>query len=128
MRKLPSFDGASAAVAEWSTLTSRCLTKDSGLRLQLVDWPDFALKAEPAKNRLKRALTVSAASSDRVLYDGARMQALHRTRLGFVQKIGEELRKQLLADKSPGVRITELAQQEGSVGLFPVFADMPLGV
>ena len=128
MRDAPDFDGASAAVVEWSALGSRCLTKNSGLRLQLVDWPDFSPKNGSARERLKRAISVSAASSDRELYDGTRAQTLHRTRLSFVQQIVEDMRKQLLAEISPGVRITELVRQDGRVGLYLAFAGMDLGV
>lgn len=128
MREAPSFEGASADVAEWSALAARCLTKDSGLRLQIVDWSDFEVKTESARDKLKRALTARAATADRAINDETRIHALRRNRSDRVSNLVDELRKQFLVEYSPQVRVTDLPRDEGRAGLFLTLADAQLGV
>jgi hypothetical protein len=128
MREAPNFAGASADVAEWAALAARCLTKDSALRLQIVDWPDFEMKAESARDKLKRALIARAATSDRAIVDETRIHALRRNRARRVANIVQELRKKLLAAYAQQLRVTELPGHEGRANVFLNLADEQLGV
>lgn len=128
MREAPSFDGISADVAEWAALAARCLTKDSALRLQVVDWPDFEMKQESPRDQLKRALMARAATTDRAIVDETRVHALRRNRENRVVSIVQDLRQTLVKEYSPHIRVTELPIHEGRAGVFLSLADEPLGV
>jgi eukaryotic-like serine/threonine-protein kinase len=128
MREAPNFEGASADVAEWAALAARCLTKDSALRLQIVDWPDFEMKEESARDKLKRTLQARAATADRAIVDETRIHAMRRNRADRVGSVVQELRQKLLAEYAPQLRVTELPRHEGRAGVFLTLADEQLGV
>jgi eukaryotic-like serine/threonine-protein kinase len=128
LSEAPSFEGASAAVAEWSALAVRCLAKQSAVRLKTVDWRDFDGVAASVADRLKRALAARAAHADRAIEAETRVQALHRGRLAYVEGFIEEVRRRIIAEYSPHVRVTLLARSEGRAGMLLTLSDEKLGV
>lgn len=128
MREPPDFSGASANVSSWAALAARCLSKDSALRLQLVDWPDFAGRIESAKDKLKRTLAIRAANLDRAELNETQAHVLHRARGNRLEEIVETLRKQLISEFSPQLRVSHLGGSESRVCLLLRLADIELGV
>lgn len=106
MRETPDFTDASSAVSNWTALAARCLTKDSKLRLQLVDWTDFAENVESAQEKLKRTLTIRAAGAIHAELNEAEKQKLQRDRKCRLTELVNELRNQLIKDFSPNLRIS----------------------
>jgi eukaryotic-like serine/threonine-protein kinase len=128
MRDAPSFDGASTDMAAWTALAARCLTKDSTLRLQLVDWPDFDATAESPRDRLRRALSARAATVDRAIASQTRAQALRQQRNARVLSVMQSLRARVVAEYSPQIRVANLFQDEGRTISVLGLADSELGV
>lgn len=128
MREAPDFSGVSPGVSGWAALASRCLAKDSGTRLQLVDWPDFQARTESAKDKLKRTLAARAVSADRAELHETQAHALRRARLDRATEVVEELRRQLIGEFSPQLRVSQLGVAENRAALFLKLADVELGV
>lgn len=129
MREAPDFAGASADVSSWTSLAARCLTKDSGLRLQLVDWPDFVAHSESAREKLKKAITTRAIRSLRQAeLNEAQIHNLRSSRKEQIDKLVSELRNQLISEFSPDLRVSELEKSESHACLFLKLMDVELGV
>lgn len=127
MRDPPDFTGISPTVSTWAAVAARCLTKDSALRLQLVDWSDFFRRDEPAKARLKRVLNAVSARSDTDLTE-VQAIGLRAARTSRISSSLDELRKQLIAEFSPQLRISQLGADETRTGLYLNLTDISLGV
>lgn len=128
MRETANFDGVSPKVAEWAALAARCLTKDSSLRLQIVDWPDFKGGALSPRDQLKRTLAARGARTDRAIVDETRIHELHRIRESAAANLIQSLRQKLVSEYSPQLRISELPTTEGRASIVLSLADEPLGV
>lgn len=128
MRDSPDFTDASSAVSSWVALAARCLTKDSGLRLQLVDWADFTENIESAKEKLKRTLNIRAESAKHSELNEAQAQNLRISRKNRLTELVKELRNQLLKEFSPDLRISDLGSNESRVILFLKLTNTELGM
>lgn len=128
MREVPDFIGASASVSSWASLAARCLTKDSDLRLQLVDWPDFVARPELAKEKLKKAIATRALSTHHAELNETQSQNLRSSRKERIRELVNDLRKQLISEFSPALRVSELENSESRACLFLKLTDIELGV
>lgn len=128
MREAPDFTDASSTVSNWASLAARCLTKDSGIRLQLVDWTDFSENDESAKEKLKRALAKRAVSANRAELNKTQTQNLRISRKNRLTGLVNELRNQLIKEFSPDLRISDLDSNESRVIFFLKLTDTELGV
>lgn len=128
MREVPDFAGASVDVSSWTSLAARCLTKDSGLRLQLVDWPDFVAHSESAREKLKKAIATRAISLHQAELNEAQIHNLRSSRKEQMNKLVGELRNQLISEFSPDLRVSELEKSESRACLFLKIMDVELGV
>lgn len=128
MREPPDFIGASANLSSWTALAARCLTKDGGLRLQLVDWTDFSEQADSVRDKLKRALTACAANANRAALNDMQARNLGIARVNQLKEIADELSAQLIGELSPQLRVSNLGGDENRFSLFLKIADVDLGV
>jgi len=128
MREVPDFTEISSSVSTWAALAARCLTKDSELRLQLVDWSDFDERVESAKEKLKRTLTKCATSANRTELNETQAQNLRMSRKKRLEELIHELRNQLIAGFSPDLRVSDLGRNENKASLFLKLSAIELGV
>jgi serine/threonine protein kinase len=128
MREAPDFSGVPPQVSGWAALAARCLTKDSQLRLQLVDWSDFSEHPEPARNKLRRLLSSRAAGVARAELNQTQTQLLRTARRESLERLVEALRKQLIAEFSPQLRVGQLDRNENTICLLLELTDVQLGL
>lgn len=128
MREVPDFTEISSSVSTWAALAARCLTKDSGLRLKLVNWSDFDERVESAKEKLKRTLTKCASSANRTELNETQAQELRMSRKKRLDELVDELRTQLITEFSPNLRVSDLGRNESRASLFLKLAAIELGV
>ncbi|WP_211465420.1 protein kinase domain-containing protein [Collimonas silvisoli] len=128
MREAPDFSGVQSHNSRWAALAARCLTKDSQLRLQIVDWSDFSERTEPGKNKLKRLLSNRAANTARAELDQTQARLLRTARRESLERLVEELRKQLIAEFSPQLRISQLGRNENCICLHLKLTEVQLGL
>lgn len=105
MKEPPDFAGVPVHLSSWAALAARCLTKDGRVRLQAVDWCDFSVATESTAERLRRTLLGRAARA--VLAEEVLAEAvtLGRQRAAALSDLVNGVRRQLLADFSPQLRI-----------------------
>lgn len=128
MREVPDFTGTSTSISAWAALAARCLTKDSGLRLQLVEWSDFFAHSESVREKLKRTIALRSLNANKAELNKAQSQNLHSSRKRRIDELLSDLRKQLIGEFSPNLRISELENNESRVSIFLKLADVELGV
>lgn len=128
MRESPDFTGSSPNVSSWTALAARCLTKDSGLRLQIVDWSHFAEHVESAKDKLKRALAARAANANHAELNEDRTLNLRQSRKDWSTTLVNELRNKLIQEFSPNLRVSDMGINESRACLFLKLTDVELGV
>lgn len=105
MKEPPDFAGVPVHLSSWAALAARCLAKDSRVRLRSVDWGDFSASTESTADRLRRALSgraARAAQAEEVLTEA---MTLSRQRAAALNDLVNGVRRQLLADFSPQLRI-----------------------
>lgn len=112
MKEPPDFAGVPAHLSAWAALAARCLTKDSRVRLQSVDWSDFNVAAESHADRLRRALSGRAARAVQAEEILAQAVTLGRQRAASLNDLVDTVRRQLLANFSPQLRIALQACDE----------------
>ena len=105
MKEQPDFAGVPPHLSVWAALAARCLTKDSRVRLRSVDWSDFNVATESPADRLRRALSGRAARAAQAEEVMAQAVALGRQRATALNDLVETVRRQLLKDFSPQLRI-----------------------
>lgn len=128
MREVPDFTEISSSVSTWAALAARCLTKDSELRLQLVDWSDFDEHVEPAKEKLKRIRSKSARNANHTELNEIQAQNLRMSRKKRLNEMVDELRNLLIKDFSPDLRVSNLGNNENRISLFLKLEAIELGV
>ena len=112
MKEQPDFAGVPAHLSTWAALAARCLTKDSRVRLQSVDWGDFVVTTESPADRLRRALSGRAARAVQAEEVLAQAVTLGRQRAATLNDLINGVRRQLLTDFSPQLRIAVQAVDE----------------
>lgn len=112
MKEPPDFSGVPTHLSAWAALAARCLTKDSRVRLQSVDWGDFNVAAESPADRLRRALSGRAARAVQAEEVFAQAVTLGRQRAAALHDLVNAVRRQLLAAFSPQLRIALQAGDE----------------
>lgn len=105
MKEQPDFSGVPSNLSAWAALSARCLAKDSRIRLQSVDWRDFTVVNESSADRLRRALSGRAARAVQAEEVFAQAMTLGRQRAAALNDLVEGVRRQLLIDFSPQLRI-----------------------
>lgn len=105
MQEQPDFAGVPAHLSAWAALAARCLAKDSRVRLQSVDWGDFTVATESPADRLRRALSGRAARAVQAEEVLAQAVTLGRQRAAALNDLVNGVRRQLLTDFSPQLRI-----------------------
>lgn len=105
MREQPDFAGVPAQLSSWAALAARCLTKDGRIRLQTVSWADFTPAVQSPGDRLRRALSGRAARAVQAEEVHVHAQTLGRQRSAALNELADGVRRRLLADFSPQLRI-----------------------
>lgn len=112
MKEQPDFSGVSTQLSAWAALAARCLTKDSRVRLQSVDWGDFDFATDSPADRLRRALSGRAARAVQAEEVLAQAVTLGRQRAAALNDLVNDVGRQLLTDFSPQLRIALQAGDE----------------
>jgi len=128
MKDRPDFSGASPSMSHWNALAARCLTKDSALRVQTVDWPDFCGHGESSRDKLRKALAVRAETASRAELNEAQNRDLRRLRKNALSGLADAVTKQLISEFSPQLRVANLGCNEARACLFLIIGDVDLGV
>ena len=126
LREAPDFSSASTNISRWASLAAHCLSKDSALRLQIVDWTDFEERVESAKEKLKRVLTARAASADHADLSENQAHSLHNARIKRLEEVMEGLHNQLISDFSPQLRVSRLGANESRACLLLKLSDVDM--
>ncbi|OGA85312.1 MAG: hypothetical protein A2711_09725 [Burkholderiales bacterium RIFCSPHIGHO2_01_FULL_63_240] len=112
MREPPDFAGVPAHLSTWAALAARCLAKDSRVRLHSVEWSDFHVATESVADRLRRVLSGRAARAVQAEEVLAEAVTLGRQRAAALNELVDGVRRQLLADFSPQLRVALSAGDE----------------
>lgn len=112
MKEQPDFSGVPGHLSAWAALSARCLAKDSRVRLQSVDWEDFTVVTESPADRLRRALSGRAARAVQAENVQAQAMTLGRQRAVALKDFVDGVRRQLVSDFSPQLRIALIVVDE----------------
>lgn len=106
MQEQPDFADVPVHLSTWAALAANCLAKNSDVRLQSVDWGDFSIATESPTDRLRRALSGRTARAVQAEEVHTQAITLDWQRAFALNDLIERVKRQLLTDFSPQLRIT----------------------